>query len=100
MPKIHDRGGWPDDEPIDTSEHEWMDWQWQTQVLPGVLRSKGLMVADELRRGIESIPPEQYEVLPYHEKWSTSIESLLVEKGILTKDEIDEKAKAIEERWG
>ena len=100
MPRAHDRGGWPDNEPINKIDHEWMDWQWQTQVLPGVLRSRGLMLTDELRRGIESLQPEKYEHLSYHERWSTSIEHTLIEKGILTKEEVEEKVRVIDNRWG
>ena len=99
MPKAHDRGGWPTDEPIDQSDHEVMDWERQTHALAGVLREKRLINTDEMRRGIESIPPEQYESLSYYERWSASIERLLVEKGVLTEDEIEQKVKALEGRW-
>ena len=99
MRKPHDRGGWPTDEPIDQSEHPWMDWERRTQALARVLGGKGLVVTDELRRGIESIPWEQYESLSYFERWAASLETLLVEKGVLTAHEIDERVKSIEERW-
>ena len=26
-PSAHDRGGWPDETPIDRSEHEYSDWE-------------------------------------------------------------------------
>ena len=99
MPEAHDRGGWPTDEPIDQSEHQWMDWERQASALLGVLSRKGLMNVDELRRGIESIPDDQYESLSYFERWSASVETILVEKNVLTTKEIDAKVKAIEERW-
>jgi hypothetical protein len=99
MPKPHDRGGWPTDEPIDTDEHTWLDWERQTAVLPNLLKSKGIMVTDELRRGIEALPPDEYEQLSYFERWSASLEMLLTEKGHLTGDEIDAKVRELEERW-
>ena len=77
-----------------------MDWERQTHALLGVLAEKGLLVTDELRRGIESIPPDQYESLSYYERWAASLEGLLVEKGILTTDEIDGKVRALEHRLG
>ncbi len=55
---------------------------------------------DELRRGIESIDPAEYEASTYFERWSASIETMLVEKGVLTIEEIDERAKALRDRWG
>ncbi len=99
MPRLHDRGGWPTDAPIDMTEHRWADWEQQTQVLPGLLGSKGIMTGDELRRGIESLPQEKYESLSYHERWSASLETILTEKGVLASDEIDAKVKEIEAQW-
>ena len=55
--------------------------------------------ADEMRRLIESLPMEEYESLSYYEKWAASLESILVEKKVLTTQEIDEKVKALEQRW-
>ena len=100
MPEVHDKGGLPTDEPIDRSEHEWADWEHTTNALVGALRTRDLMSVDELRRGIESIPPELYESYTYYERWSTSLETLIVEKGILTTEEIDAKVKELDDRWG
>ena len=100
MPQVHDRGGWPTDDPIDRSEHEYQDWERKTHALVEVLREQGVIYTDELRRGIESLPPEQYETLSYYERWSASVELLLLEKNILTKDEIDAKVEKLEESWG
>ena len=99
-PAVHDRGGWPTDEPIDQGEHQWADWEHRTQAMARVLGSKGVVVVDEMRRGIEGIPAQEYEDLSYFERWSASLETLLVEKGLLTAEEIDERAKQLEERWG
>ena len=100
MPGIHDRGGIPSDEPIDKSEHEWADWEHMTNALVGALRTRDLVTVDELRRGIESIPPDLYESYSYYERWSASLEALIVEKGLLTTDEIDAKVIELDERWG
>ena len=100
MPQIHDRGGRPTDGPIDRSEHEYQDWERKTHALVEVLREQGVIYTDELRRGIESLPPEQYETLSYYERWSASVELLLLEKNILTKGEIDAKVEKLEESWG
>ncbi|MCH8063024.1 MAG: nitrile hydratase subunit beta [Chloroflexi bacterium] len=100
MPQVHDRGGWPTDGPIDRSEHEYLDWERKTHALVEVLREQGVIYTDELRRGIESLPPEQYETLSYYERWSASVELLLLEKNILTKGEIDAKVEKLEESWG
>jgi nitrile hydratase len=38
---------------------------------------------DELRRGIVSIPPAEYEWASYYERWLYSIETILTKKGVL-----------------
>ena len=58
---MHDRGGWPTDAPIDRSEHELADWELLHGRARGRPRERGVMNVDELRRGIESMPPEAYE---------------------------------------
>ena len=100
MPRVHDRGGLPTDEPIDRSDHEWADWEHLTNALVGALRRHNVMNVDEMRRGIESIPPDEYEAYSYYERWSASLESILVEKGILEEAEIDSKVAELDDRWG
>ena len=100
MPEVHDRGGLPIDELIDRSEHEWADWEHLTNALVGALRTRDLITVDELRRGIESIPRELYESYSYYERWSASLETLIVEKGIMTTEEIDAKVKELGDWWG
>ena len=53
---------------------------------------------DELRRAIESLPPGAYETMSYYERWISAIETLLIEKNVLTKAEIDQKAGEIVEQ--
>jgi nitrile hydratase len=86
---VHDRGGWPTDAPIDRSEHDLADWELLTDALVHVLAGKGLMNVDELRRGIESMPPDEYERASYYERWLSSIETVLAEKGVLAPGELD-----------
>ena len=53
----------------------------RVDALRQVLAQKKLMTVDELRRGIESIPEEEYFALGYSERWLRSIAALMVEKG-------------------
>jgi nitrile hydratase len=88
---VHDRGGWPTDAPIDRSEHELADWEVLTDSLFGALGSNGVMNVDELRRGIESMPPAAYEAASYYERWLFSVETILTEKGVLDPGELDRR---------
>ena len=86
---VHDRGGWPTDAAIDRSEHELSDWELLTDALVGVLGRQGVVNVDQLRRGIESMPPDEYERASYYERWLYSVETILTEQGVLAPGELD-----------
>jgi len=86
---VHDRGGMSPGEPIDRTEHELEDWELLTDALAGALARAGVMNVDQLRRGIESMPSDEYERAGYYERWLFSIETNLTEKGILVPGELD-----------
>jgi hypothetical protein len=88
---VHDRGGWPTDARIDRSEHQLADWELLTDALVGALTRAGVINVDELRRGIESMPPDEYERASYYERWLRSAETLLTEKGLLAPGELDRR---------
>jgi nitrile hydratase beta subunit-like protein len=93
---VHDLGGSPGG-PIDKSQHEIEDWERLADAVNIALGIKGLQTTDELRRAIESL--ENYRELGYYERWAAATEKLLVEKGILTREEIDERSAEIGSRW-
>ncbi len=86
---VHDRGGWPTEAAIDRSEHELADWELLTDALVGALGRQGLMNVDELRRGIESMSPGEYERASYYERWLFATERILTEKGVLEPGALD-----------
>jgi hypothetical protein len=100
MTGIHDRGGSLDAGPIDKSQHEIEDWERLADAVTIVLDKKGLKTTDEHRRAIESLDPEQYENLRYYERWIAATELLLVEKNVLTREEIEAKTAELERSWG
>lgn len=87
----HDRGGWPTDAPIDRTEHDLADWEILMDAIENALEDRGVMNTDQMRRGIESMPPDEYERASYYERWLFSTEANLVEQGILAPGEIDER---------
>ena len=89
---VHDRGGVPTDEPIDRGEHTLEDWEVLTDALVGALARRGVMNVDELRRGIENMPPDEYVRASYYERWLFSIETVLTEKGVLAPGQLDRRA--------
>jgi nitrile hydratase subunit beta len=89
---VHDRGGWPTDAPIDRTEHELADWEILMDAIENALENGGVMNTDQMRRGIESMRPDEYERASYYERWLFSTEANLIEQGILAPGEIDERA--------
>ncbi len=53
-----------------------------------ILAQKKMMTVDELRRGIESIPQDEYFELGYYERWLRSIATLMVEKGVIRQEDL------------
>jgi nitrile hydratase subunit beta len=97
MRHVHDRGGWPDAGPVERAEHDYSMWEKRTDAMLRILtRDRHIIRVDELRRAIESIPPKNYETMNYYERWITAIETLIIEKGLLTRDEIDRRVETIE----
>jgi Nitrile hydratase beta subunit, N-terminal len=97
MSGVHDMGGSPGG-PIDKSPHEVEDWERLADAINSALGARGLQSTDEHRRAIESL--QNYRDLSYYERWVAATEKLLVQKGVLTDDEISDRAAEIERRWG
>ena len=95
----HDMGGL-DKGPVEPSEHEIEPWEKRIEAIMRLmqLRDPPILTVDELRRGIESLPPELYDNLTYYERWITSLTNILVEKGVLAREELDAKIGEMEAR--
>ena len=69
----------------------------ETKRQVGVLLSrKGYMTVDELRKCIESLPPDAYDKMTYYERWMASICNVLIHRGLITIDEVRAKLADIE----
>ncbi len=96
---IHDMGGLPAG-PVDRSEHDYALWEKRVDALLVLLsdRERRLLRVDELRRGIEQLGQAAYEDMTYYERWIASITGNLLEKGVLTSDELGRKMAEVERR--
>ena len=86
--RTHDMGGLPAG-PIDPSHHVEADWHKMATALNMVLgpNKRGLMRVDERRRCTEDLG--DYLDLGYFDRGVLAGANLLIEKGVLTRDEID-----------
>ncbi len=98
MQKVHDMGGRREEfGPIDRRGHQVEDWERLADAVNYVLNAKGHKTTDEMRRAIESL--KEYKEMSYYERWSAAAELLVVEKGLLAKEEIDARVAEFERRW-
>lgn len=86
----HDMGGVPKYlcESVDTEPHALTEFDRQVDALRQMLSLKGLMTVDELRRGIEEIPEDEYHRLSYYQRWIRSMTSNLLRKGVVSEAEL------------
>jgi hypothetical protein len=96
----HDIGGLPGAGPIDQADHQLSDWEILADAVNQALGAKGIKRTDEMRRAREQMDSAAYRDMNYYERWIASIETILIEKKILTKEEIDRKLGEFETKWG
>lgn len=96
----HDVGGMKDGGAIERTEHQLEDWEILADAVNQALGAKGIRRTDELRRVREEMDPDLYRSMSYYERWIASAERILIEKKILTREEIDRKVAEFEKRWG
>jgi len=87
--------------PVDRSEHDHAPWEKRVDALLRLLtdRKRRIMTVDELRRGIEDLGPGAYDEMSYYQRWIASITENLLEKGVITVDELGRKMAEVEARW-
>jgi len=97
---VHDMGGLPAGT-VKPSEHDYAAWERNVDALMMLLVSKSrrVITVDELRRGVEGLGAEAYERMSYYERWIASITGLLIEKGVITSDELGRRMEAVKARF-
>jgi hypothetical protein len=93
----HDMGGLPAG-PVDRHEHVKDAWEKRVDALARLLSQKKLRRVDEARRAIEALPPDAYDRLSYYERWMAATAQLLLERGVITSDELGRKMEEVRAR--
>lgn len=97
MRSHHDMGGEPAG-PVDRQEHVKDAWEKRVDALARVLTEKKLRRVDEARRAIEALPPDAYDRMSYYERWMAATAQLLLERGVITSDELGRKMEEVRAR--
>jgi Nitrile hydratase beta subunit len=100
MRRPHDVGGL-EAGPIGTEEHPSEPWEKRVRAMQRLLsrRQSPIMKVDELRRGIEDLGAQDYSRLSYHECWTASIANILLQKGVISGEELGRKMDEVATRW-
>ena len=93
----HDVGGLPDG-PIETESHPLTFWEKQIDGLRAAVGAKGLVNTHENRAAVEALGDDAYNTLHYYVRWTATLCRQMIQKGLLTQDEIDERVALIRQR--
>ena len=97
----HDMGGLPAGK-VERTEHDYADWERRVDalmvLLSGIRGGRKLMTVDELRKNVEAIGPEAYEKMTYYERWVTSITQTMIQRGVITTEELGRKMQEVQSR--
>lgn len=88
---VHDMGGMHGfgRVPVEPGEPVFhQPWQGRVLALQQRVRARRYYNIDEFRHAIERIPAARYLDASYYERWLTAMERLLVEKGVVTAEEL------------
>ena len=90
MDGVHDMGGMHGFGPVQREANEPVfHARWEAQVRAIIRTGLGrYWHLDEFRRAIEGMPPDKYLRASYYEKWLYAAQMLLLEKGVITKEEV------------
>jgi hypothetical protein len=93
----HDIGGTPAG-PVEREEHELQLWEKRIEALLVLLNRKKILRLDENRRALETLGSEIYFSHTYAERRMLAISNNLIQKGMITVEELAAKLAEIESR--
>lgn len=95
MDGVHDMGGRQGFGPVRHAPDAPVfhaEWEKRANVLYGLAVRRGIFNMDEYRHAIERMAPRHYMSASYYERTLTSLATLLVEKGVVTLAELEQRA--------
>ncbi len=91
MNGVHDMGGMDGFGAVMRETNEPVfhaDWERRLFGLVNLAMGAAQINIDEFRHAIERIPPGQYLASSYYQRWLAAAETLLVERGVITREEL------------
>jgi hypothetical protein len=78
---------------VDRGEHDYEPWERRVDALAVLLGSR--ITVDERRKNIEALPPAQYDAMSYYERWVVSLAQALLQRGLITTEELGRKMEDV-----
>ena len=82
-------------------ELPWLHWEKQVEAIRGLLGdgTRRIVSLDEVRRGFESFGLDKYNTLSFYRRRLEAMTDILIEKGIVTRAELDAAIEDTTARW-
>jgi hypothetical protein len=93
----HDMGGLPAGE-VAPTEHDYAAWERRIDALSVLSGRKMKITVDERRKAIESLPPDAYDRMSYYERWTAALAHTMLERGLITTEELARKMAQVDAR--
>ena len=93
----HDMGGLPGGK-VEHGEHEYGEWDRRVDAIVQVASRRLGITVDERRKNIEALPPQAYDAMSYYEKWLVALTQTLIQRGVITTDELGRKMAQVRAR--
>jgi hypothetical protein len=78
---------------VERTEHDYADWERRVDAL-AVLMNRRITV-DERRKNIEALAPQAYDSMSYYERWVIALGQALIQRGIITTEELGRKMEEV-----
>lgn len=98
MNGVHDMGGMHGFGRISRDEATYHErWEARVRAMMQALVNLGYFNLDEMRRAVESLPPDRYLSSTYFERWAAALRLLVEEKGLLDAPAIEAMLRRLED---
>jgi hypothetical protein len=90
----HDMGGLPAGR-VERTEHDYALWERRVDAMAVLLGGRKVLCVDQRRKNIESLAPEEYDAMGYYERWVVALGQSLIQRGIITTEELGRKMEEV-----
>ena len=94
---VHDVGG-HEAPRVEKDEHPHALWEYRVDAMMMLLSARKLLTTDELRRHIEGLGAGAYERMDYYERWCAALSAAMIDRGVVTSDELGRTMAAVAAR--